>query len=113
MIKLQAYFTRFGSRSDGSAGLSFDTQELTPEDFAELKKELNNFGWVVFKGNKVDLSDIPKEEAEDKQKTPSKRLRATLFVLWQQEGSQGDFELFYRSRMEKLIDHVKSKLDGQ
>ena len=54
---------------------------------------------------------VPLEAAEDKTKTPSKRLRATLYVLWQQTGEQGDFEVFYREKMEKLIDFVKNKLD--
>ena len=111
MIKLQTYFTGFSSRNDGSAGLRFATQELSPEEFADLKKALNNFGWLLFQENSFKLDDLPKEEAEEKNKTPSKRLRAVLHVLWQQEGKPGEFESFYRDRMEKLIDWVKGKLD--
>lgn len=111
MIKLQGYFTRFGSRSDGSASLSFTTLELNGDDFAKLKEHQNQFGHILFKENEFKVEDLPTEQAEDTSKTPSKRLRATLFVLWKQEGKKGDFESWYRERMEKVIDMVKAKLD--
>jgi len=111
MFQLTGYFTRFGSKSDGSASLSFNTQELNGEDFATLKQHQNLFGYIMFSENKFTDSDLPKEQAEDKNKTPSKRLRSVLFILWQQEGSEGDFEVWYRDRMEKLIDKIKAKLD--
>ena len=49
MIKLEAYLSGFSSKSDGSASVRFTTQELTPEQFAELKKYLNEFGILTFK----------------------------------------------------------------
>lgn len=110
-VKFPAYLTGFSSRSDGSAGVRFATQELKPEDYASLQQNLNQFGWLVFQANEAQPTDIPKEEAEDKSKTPSKRLRASLFVLWKQEGEQGEFESWYRDRMEKLIKYIQDKLD--
>lgn len=112
MIKLQSYLTGFSSKSDGSASIRFATQELSAEDFSELKKALNNFGWLLFSENDIKVEDIPTEDAEDRNKTPSKRLRATLYVLAQQEGiAKEKFEEYYKAKMEKLIDVVKSKLD--
>ena len=111
MIKLPAYLTGFSSRADGSAGIRFATQELTSDDWVELQQNLNQFGWLVFSANEAQPTDIPKEEAEDKAKTPSKRLRATLFVLWKQKGEPQDFESFYRVQVEKVIEAIKSKLD--
>jgi hypothetical protein len=112
MLKLEAYFTGFSSKSDGSAGLRFATQEIDAETFAELKNELNNFGWLLFKGNEMQEADIPKEEAEeDKMKSPSARLRHTLYRLWEKQGKQGTSDAHYRANMEKFIDHIKSKLD--
>ena len=113
MIKLPAYFTRFGSRSDGSAGLSFTTQELGSDEFVQLRENLNQFGWLVFQKNDFSVDDLPKEQAEESNKTPSKRIRSVLFILWQQEGRKGDFEVFYRDRMDKLIEMIKSKLDKE
>lgn len=111
MIKLPAYLTGFSSKTDGSASLRFATQEVSGEEFGVFKKMLNGYGWLVFQENEVSLDDMPKEMAEDKNKTPSKRLRATLFILWTQEGEKGDFEVYYREKMEKLIDFIKNKLD--
>lgn len=110
MIKLPAYLTGFSSRSDGSAGIRFTTQELSEGDFAGLKKSLNAFGWLIFSENNVQDEEIPDEEAEEDKK-PSRRLRASLYVLWEQNGKKGEFESYYREQMEKIITHVKSKLD--
>ena len=111
MFKVPAILTGFSSKSDGSSSVRFGTQELSDNDFLTLKKHHGKFGWLLFSENEIDLKDLPKEQAEDKNKTPSKRLRATLFVLWKQEGEQGDFDAYYRMKVEKLIDFVKSKLD--
>ena len=45
-------------------------------------------------------------------KTPSQRLRSVLFLMHKNdnEGSP-DFKDFYRLKMEKVINHFKSKLD--
>jgi hypothetical protein len=111
MLRLPAYLTRFSSRSDGSAGITFTTQELTGIDFMELKRSLNEFGYLVFKENEVQNKDIPVEDAEE-DKTPSKRLRATLYVYWQQhkKDTVPDFESYYRSQMDEIINYVKTKL---
>lgn len=111
MIHLPAYLTGFSSKSDGSASIRFATQELTSEDFGNLKQALNNYGHLLFKENEFKVEDIPKEDVEDKNKTPSKRLRATLFCLWNQRGSPDTFDSFYQMQMEKIISHIKSKLD--
>ena len=111
MVKLPAYLTGFNSKADGSASIRFSTQELQPQDFAELHGHLNQFGWLAFRENELQDEDIPDEDAAE-DKSPSKRMRAVLFVLWNQEGKQGDFESFYRDRMEKLITAVKGKLDA-
>lgn len=111
MIKLACYLTGFSSKTDGSASLRFSTQELSAEDFGELKRSLNAYGWMVFRENEISLDDIPTEDVEDKNKTPSKRMRSVIFVLWKQKGSNGDFEVFYRNAIEKFIERVKNELD--
>jgi hypothetical protein len=112
MIQLPAILSGFSSTSDGGASLRFHTNELQASDFAILKDFQGKFGFVCFKENEFAISDMPTEQAEDRTKTPSKRLRASLFVLYEQEGEPGgDFEAYYRGKVEKLIDFVKSKLD--
>lgn len=111
MLQVPAILTGISTKADGGASLRFSTNEITDEDFLSLKMHHNKFGFLLFKENPFKAEDIPKENAEDKTKTPSKRLRNTLFVLWTQLGSQGSFETFYAERMEKLISFVKEKLD--
>ena len=53
-------------------------------------------------------------------KTPAQRMRAVLYRLWEQtspkeKGEQGEmvyveFELFYKRKMNEMINHFKTKL---
>ena len=43
-------------------------------------------------------------------KSPSQRLRAVLFLLWEQQGSWGDFDTWYKAKIEEIIEHFKGKL---
>lgn len=111
MITLAGYLTGFSSKSDGSASVRFSTQELTAEQFADMSRHLNEYGFILFKENAITLEDMPTEDMEDRTKTPSKRLRASLFVLWKQKECAGDFEAYYRDMMEKFISKTKEQLD--
>lgn len=109
--QVQAILTSLSMSADKGMRMGFTTNELTDEDRLLATKYHQQFGWLMFKPNPFTVEDMPKEQAEDKNKTPSKRLRAALYILWQQEGSNGDFEVYYREKMEKLITYVKDKLD--
>ena len=111
MFQVPAILTGFSTRQDGGASIRFATNEISDEEFLVLKKFQGTFGFVLFKENAFKEEEVPKEDAEDKNKTPSKRLRACIFILWQQEGSKGTFDAYYREKMEKLIEWVKGKLD--
>lgn len=109
MLKVPATFDGYSSRADGSMGLRFSTQEATANDLAMVHAHVRLFGQLLFSENEIQAEDVP--EGVDEEKSPSKRLRATIFVLWKQEGEKGEFETFYREKMEKLINIVKAKLD--
>lgn len=109
-MKFPAHFTGFGSKADGSAGIRFSTQELTSDEFAELKQNLNSFGWLVFAPQDSEV-EVPTEAVSDETKKPSQRLRAVFFLLWKKKGEIGDFDSFYRGQMELIIDRLKTKLD--
>jgi len=65
----------------------------------------------VFNQNQIDaLKDI-KSDFEYAGKTPSQRLYNVLYRYWQQDKKGYDvFEDYYRSQMEIIINHYKSKL---
>jgi hypothetical protein len=56
--------------------------------------------------------DIDEEKKEDK--SPSQRLRWVLYKLWEQSADKdsynNEFELFYRAKMERIIDTLKDKI---
>jgi hypothetical protein len=104
--------------SDGGLRLQVDTQELAPESNAELMRQYNKLGHFVFAESEViKESDIPTTPLEDNQKTPSQRLRSTLFVWFKKLQEKGelkensDFEYFYRHHTERLIENIKKKID--
>ena len=72
-------------------------------------------GWFLFKDVEVkpeDL-DLPDEVPEMKgDKTPAQRMRSVLYVLWEKNTSQKEtFNTYYAQQMERLIEHIKSKLN--
>lgn len=99
--------------SDGGLRLQVDTAEIAPEDKSELMGLYNKAGWFVFSDNGIKEADIPTEQVEFKtDKTPGQRLRAVLYRLWEQSSitTRGEFETFYKIRIEKIIDQIKEKL---
>lgn len=108
---MEAILSGFSTKSDLGVSLRFSTNEVSKEDVLALMEAKNTFGWLMFRPNEFRPSDIPTEDAEDTNKTPSKRLRSVLFILWKQRGSKGDFEQFYREKVELVISEIKSKLD--
>lgn len=110
-FSVEASFTRCNPKVDKSMSLGFVTKELNNDEKVEMMKFFPDHGWLLFSPNPIQDTDIPDHPAEIETKTPSQRLRATIYVLWEQRGSKDDFEVYYRETMEKFIDAVKSKLD--
>lgn len=109
---IPAILNSISHTTDGGLRLGFLTNEMTAEQKLEMVRLHQQFGYLLFQPNSINATDIPKEDAEDKTKTPSKRLRAVLYVLHtQQGGKKEDFETFYRTKTEEIIEHFKGKLD--
>lgn len=112
IITVPAILTGISYTRDGGLRLGFSTQEMSAEDKLAMAELYQTFGHLAFRANQIDVLDMPVEDAEDKNKTPARRLRAVLYILSQQQGiSKEKFELFYREKMEKIIDWCKNKLD--
>ena len=71
---------------------------IKPEDSPFLDAELHD----------LDAIDT---DIEDTTKTPSKRLRNALYVLWDQGVKDVVFKEFYKNRMNRLIEQIKSRLE--
>lgn len=116
MIIIDALFEGMNSRVDKTWKLVFSTQELTPDKATELHKALHKLIVLalkddVFQAPEIDILNKIEVQYDDKGKSPAKRLRNVLFVLWEQD-KQGieDFEVFYTTRVERIINQIKDKL---
>lgn len=115
-VKLPAIFTKAETLSDNSVKLIFATRELGGADTAQLFGMKGKEVWLLLAPDQsLDAVDVPKAkpDAGTGQKTPGQRLRAVLFVLYSQLGKPGDFEDFYRQKVERIIEQYKAKLDGE
>lgn len=114
-LQIPAYIDGASTRKDGSLSIRVSTQELHPNVKLKIFDLLNTFGWFMFKPSEkpIGSEELPDSEVEDKSKTPSKRLRSVLYVLWESGEKKVTFDAYYRSKMEQIIEHVKTKLPPQ
>lgn len=110
---LHAEMGTVSSRADHSVAFRIITPELRPSEAGALMCYHGKACHVLIKPHEETPDEQVSIEAERDQKTPSQRLRACLFVAFKQSGEHGSFESFYADRMEKFIEHVKSKLEQE
>ncbi len=110
-VEVPARLNGLSTKVDGSLSLRFETGiELSPEETALLISYVKAEGWLLFSMNEFQESDVPKENAPSTGKSAAKRLRDVLFVYWKENVNSGDFEVFYKRKMESIIESVKEKL---
>ena len=117
MIILPCQLESYRSLKDKTMKIVFESNELTPEQVLGVASSLQQFGYLAFKNEpfkkteKETLESL-KSDFEDNGKTMSQRLRAVLYVGWEQkpEGYK-TFVDYYNAKMEMLINHYKTKLD--
>lgn len=112
--------------ADSSLKVVLGTPELSAETMARLFGLLKQPGYVVISTSPVQkemvqLVETAGQEAEFETKTPSQRMRNVLYRLWEKEqptevGPDGgtqyvEFDLYYRRKMNNIIEHLKTKLD--
>ena len=107
-----AHFDAAAPKKDGTFRFAFVTQEIkAPEHILTIHRMYNQMGVLCFAMNEADAVEIPETQPDDTRKTPSKRLRDVLFVLYKQGEQLDSFDLYYRQKMEKFIEHIKGKLN--
>lgn len=100
--------TSASTRVDGSLGLRFSTPELKPEEKTVFFELLNINLEMTLHPSGQTAAELKEIKSRDT-KTPSQRLRSVLYVLWKETDGTGDFEDFYRRRMNSIIDRIKEK----
>lgn len=109
-ITCEVQLTGCATRSDGSLSLRFATPELVVDEkaaFMELQGLNLKMLLQPMNSEPLELKDV-KTELETK--TPSMRLRATLYVAWEQASKPGEWEDWYRRKMEHYITDIKNNL---
>lgn len=115
MFQVPASIEKVETMADRCLKLRIDTSiELPPEEEAKIMALRNKNGWLLFKPSEIKIEDIdvPEVVPEFKSdKTPSQRLRAVIFVNWEQSTNKlKGFESYYREQMEFIINKYKEKL---
>lgn len=98
------------SQKDGSVAFRVHTAELRASEAGAVMQYHGKACRVLIAPHDVEPDETMEVDAEREHKTPSQRLRSVLFLWFKQEGKIGEFDAFYRHRMEQLIEHVKAKL---
>jgi len=117
MIILPCIIEGVSTRKDKTVKVVIGTQELDMRQAGEVFGLTGGYAYVAIKQEEFspwevkEMNDL-KADLESA-KTPSQRLRAILYVNYQQdpEGFK-DFQSFYLHHMERVCIHYKSKLDG-
>lgn len=98
---------------DGGVSIRFHTNELSTDEISAISKWFQQFGWLLFAASEHDESVLELEQIRKDTggKSPSQRLRAVIYIEWQQSGEHDlTFEQFYARRMEQMIGYVKRNL---
>lgn len=114
-IIIPAILSSYRPKSDGSWGVSFSTNILSKEQKTCIDDMHNTAVMLMIKEGEItkdetEIMDAVDADLIENEKTPSKRLRNVLYLLYVQEGKKGEFKDFYKFRMEKLITQIKDRL---
>lgn len=109
-IKTHLEINRVTLKKDDSVSFSASTPELSDEqlgEFRKLQKGVVNALLEPITGSK----DILEIKLDATSKSPSQRMRNTLYRLWEQDNEGKEFPVYYEVKMEKLLDYLKGKLE--
>lgn len=116
ILIIPAILDSYRSLKDRTLKVSFETSEPSPEQMAGIQQSIQKAGYLAFKSDPFVSDEIEaieglRAEFNDTGKTPSQRLRGVIFRNYE-ANAEGytTFEDYYRVKMEKIINHLKSKL---
>lgn len=97
---------------DGGLSIRFHTNEVNDQDKLSAMSYFQKFGWLLFADQEHDDStELEQIRRDTGGKTPSQRLRSTIYVEYQQSNIKDQtFEQYYARKMEKFIEYIKQNL---
>jgi hypothetical protein len=114
-IVFDATLEGLSTRMDDTIKVVIGTQEVTAEQGLALLKLRGKFCKVMLSDTAIEQKEIDAVDSlpikdESNNKSNSQRLRSVLFINWQQSKQTTNFDDYYNSEMNRIIDHYKSKL---
>lgn len=119
-FQVAAQISKVQTMVDRGVQIKIETGELSPDDLSKLfeLKSPEGLVWVAFKSLPIKSEDLEIPEIVEKgvEKSPAQRLRGVLYRYYEQNWRKlgykniEQFELFYKMRMEKIINQIKEKL---
>jgi hypothetical protein len=118
-IVIPAQIEGISTRADRTLKITISTQEMPPSEAGRLFALNQKMSYIAIKEESFQQSEVDMVEGlavnpdDTKQRTPSQRLRAILYVSWK-ESDEGhpSFDSFYAQKIERIITHYKDKLDA-
>lgn len=108
-IKVNLQINRVTMRKDDSVSFSATTPELSDIELGAFR-QLQKVEVVALLEAIDGSTEVMEVKADLGDKTPAQRLRGVLYRLWEAKPEGMEFEVYYRVKMEKLIDAYKEKL---
>lgn len=104
------------TRVDGTVSISFCTNEIDSSKAGELFSLRGKYCKALLSDS--NISKVEEEivdstgvvDAGKKRKSQSQRLRAVLYKIFEQSGYEINFEDYYKTELDKIIEHFKKKI---
>jgi len=124
-VIMEAGISSIRTMADNTIRLTLDCQEMPSDQMARVFELKGSPGMVLISSGGISEEQIDAvsnytTDYEITKKSPSQRLRAVLYKVWecQQPAYQLDgekklmpFDLFYSNQLETIISHFKTKID--
>lgn len=114
-IILDGILENISTRSDGTTKITVGANEMDASKAGELFQLRNKY--VKFLISDSEITELEANVVDStkltgtRKKSQSSRLRGCLYRLWEQSGYAVEFENYYQTQMEQLIESVKAKLN--
>lgn len=108
-VKSQAIITSVRSLSDGGLSLTIHTPELTPSEKAHYMTLQNVLSDILIAPKENSAPELLTISKDLDKKTPSKRMRDILFVIWKESRVDQDFETYYTQKINSYCESLKRK----
>jgi hypothetical protein len=115
-LTAKVIITGIAAKADGSLGLRVTTtaDNISPDEKAAFFDLMNRECTILVQPDGEAAAGLKEIKGEFDKKSPSQRLRSTMYVLWKHMTDSNmieiSFETFYLRRMESFIEALKQQL---